>query len=388
MTTASNPFRGSNLTVCYFGTYRAEYSRNIIMIESLRQNGVQVKECHVQLWHNIEDRVNAASGAWRSPKFWLRVMRTYWELLKKYRQIGAYDVMVTGYPGQFDVFLGKWLAKRRGKLLVWDVFMSIYLVAKERGLETRSPMTIKGLKIIEKAALNKPDRLIQDTAEYVEWFRDTYGIKTDRFRLIPTGADNHVYHPIDTKPTLHDRFTVTYYGTFIPNHGVPLILKAAQLLQDKMDVQFELIGTGPEQEYAVKFVQETGMRNVRFIKWLPREELVSRVSETDICLGAFGTTPQSLMTVQNKIYEALAMKLPLVTGDSKTMRNTFVHMKHLYLAPRENPQALADAIMRLISDDQLRKSLAENGFEYFQTNFTVEALGKAYLAHLEELVSN
>ena len=52
------------LHVCYFGAYREEYSRNRIMIEGLRRNGVEVVECHALLWRRIEDRVAVASGGW------------------------------------------------------------------------------------------------------------------------------------------------------------------------------------------------------------------------------------------------------------------------------------------------------------------------------------
>ena len=50
------------LCVCYFGTCRENYSRNQIMVEGLRRNGVEVIECHEKLWEGIEDRVQAASG--------------------------------------------------------------------------------------------------------------------------------------------------------------------------------------------------------------------------------------------------------------------------------------------------------------------------------------
>ena len=70
------------LRVCYFGTYRANYSRNQIMIEGLRCNGVEVIECHETLWHGIEDRVQTASGGWLHPSFVCRVARVYWRLLK------------------------------------------------------------------------------------------------------------------------------------------------------------------------------------------------------------------------------------------------------------------------------------------------------------------
>ncbi len=63
------------LRVVYFGTYRAEYARNQIMIEGLRRVGIEVIECHVALWTGVEDRVRAASGGWMSPRFWGRILR-------------------------------------------------------------------------------------------------------------------------------------------------------------------------------------------------------------------------------------------------------------------------------------------------------------------------
>ena len=41
------------LRVCYFGTYRADYARNHILITGLRRNGVEVIECQESLWHSI-----------------------------------------------------------------------------------------------------------------------------------------------------------------------------------------------------------------------------------------------------------------------------------------------------------------------------------------------
>ena len=69
------------LRVCYFGTYRANYTRNQILLKGLRaQENVEVYECHATLWHSIDDRVEQASGGWRSPKFIGRVLKTYWKL--------------------------------------------------------------------------------------------------------------------------------------------------------------------------------------------------------------------------------------------------------------------------------------------------------------------
>ena len=107
---------------------------NQMMIAGLRHVGVEVIECHAPLWAGIADRVEQASGGWRSPRFWRRVASVYWRLFRLHNQTPQYDVMMLGYPGQFDAFLGRLLSWRRGKPMVIDHYMSLYLIATERGL--------------------------------------------------------------------------------------------------------------------------------------------------------------------------------------------------------------------------------------------------------------
>ena len=173
---------GNALRVCYFGTYRAEYARNRIMIEGLRRNGIQVIECHASLWRSIEDRVDTVNGGWRQPAFWRRVLGAYCRLLWQFWAVrNSFDILVVGYPGQFDVFLARaasWLVR---KPLVWDLFMSIYLIAQERGLEQRNRGIMRLLRLAERSACRLPDLIIQDTAEYVQWLHRTHGVPTDTF---------------------------------------------------------------------------------------------------------------------------------------------------------------------------------------------------------------
>ena len=74
--------------VCYFGTYRSNYPRNRILIDGLRKNGMDVIECHAQLWHGLQDREDIAKGGWKSPKFWIRIITTYSKLLWKFVHVG------------------------------------------------------------------------------------------------------------------------------------------------------------------------------------------------------------------------------------------------------------------------------------------------------------
>lgn len=373
------------MRVCYFGTYRAEYSRNQIMIEGLRRNGVDVIECHEPLWRDIEDRVNVAGGGWKQFAFLARVVKTYARLLQQYRQVGAYDVLIVGYPGQLDVFLARLLAWLRRKPLVWDVFMSIYLIAWERGLGEKGRLNLWLLRALEYVACRLPDRLIQDTDEYVAWLCRTHHLKAERFRLVPTGADDRTFYPVAATQAA-GRFRVVYYGTYIPNHGVPQMIAAARLLQATPEIQFEFIGQGPERVVVEALAREYALANVQFTDWVEGAQLPAYLADADVCLGAFGDTPQSLMTIQNKIYEGLAMGKAVISGDSPTVRASLTHGEHLYLCARDDPQALADAILALYRDPALAQRIAAAGARRFQEAFTLERNGARFRQHLEAVL--
>jgi glycosyltransferase involved in cell wall biosynthesis len=274
-----------------------------------------------------------------------------------------------------------WLKQR---LLVLDVFMSLYLIASERGLTERHRFTAWLVFELEKVACLLPDMLILDTEEYVRWFQNVYGLDPGRFRLVPTGADDQHFHPLDAREHRDGIFRVLYYGTFIPNHGVEYIVQAANLLKDDPAICFELVGEGPSKSYAMDMVEKQGLTNVSFTSWIDKHELPYKIAEADVCLGAFGTTPQSMMTVQNKIYEGLAMGKPVITGDAPLMRSVFAHGEHLYLCDRADPQALADAIRVLRDDENLRKHMAESGHRAFETGYTIERTGEALVRYLYE----
>ena len=189
----------------------------------LKQAGVEVVECHETLWHGIEDRVNAASGGWLHLTFIWRVAHTYWCLLKQYRQVADYDILVVGYPGQLDVFLARLLTWWRRKPLVWDIFMSIYLISKERGLDKRSRFTISLLHGLEWMACRRPDRLILDTAEYVAWFGKTFGVGASDSGWFLPGLMSVSFTPFSLKSETVIPFTWSIMGHSFPTTALVIL---------------------------------------------------------------------------------------------------------------------------------------------------------------------
>ena len=374
------------MRVCYFGTYRTEYARNQISIEGLRQAGIEVTECHVKLWKGVEDRVRIATGGWLHPTFWLRVLSVYLKLFKRYRQVGRYDILIVGYPGHFDVFLARLLSWLRQKPLVWDVLNSMYLITLERGILQRRPFVAKLIWWLEKAACQLPDLLILDTQDFVHWFHHNFGTNTARFRLVPIGADERFFHPIQSPPKTNSKFVVIYYGSYIPNHGVQVVVSAAHLLQSDTAIHFEMIGTGPDLPKAREFAEHLSLQNITFTDWLERDQLAQRIAAADLVLGAFGNTQQMRLTNNNKIFEGFAMRKPVISSKSPALPTNLQHLIHLYLCEPSSPHSLAEGIQILKANRVICQNLADQGYRIFQEHFDVSHIGCKFAAHLRELV--
>ena len=374
------------LRVCYFGTYRAGYTRNQIILKGLQaQPDVAVRVCHATLWQGIEDRVAQASGGWRNPAFWRRLVGAYRQLLREHRQAPEYDVMLIGYPGQFDAFLGRRLAHRRGKPAALDILMSLHLVAEERGLTAAHPNTGKLIFQLERRGLRQPDLLIAENPEYGGYIAAKYQLPVERFRYVPHGADETVFHPRPLRPP-DDHFRVTYHGGYLPSHGMDAILGAARLLADEPGVRFEFYGSGPEKERIVRQAQEWNLPNVTFHGFVSQDELLDGLAQAHVCLGVFGTTRQAHFTVQNKVWEGLAMGRAVISGDSPTIRAALDDRAEVYLIARNDPAALAAGLRELRDDPALRERIAAAGHARYLAGNSIPALGRQMKEALLSLV--
>jgi len=180
---------------------------------------------------------------------------------------------------------------------------------------------------------------------------------------------------------------VIYYGTYIPNHGVETIVQAAKLLETDANIEFEMIGSGPDEPKARQTAERLEVKNIRFVGWLEREVLTEHIADADLVLGAFGTTRQLELTNNNKIYEGFAMMKPVISGETPALPKVLQHNVHLYLCERGNPQSLADGIRVLKGDAGLRQRLVEHGRKVVPAHFSTAAIGRVAAAHLRELVN-
>jgi glycosyltransferase involved in cell wall biosynthesis len=154
------------------------------------------------------------------------------------------------------------------------------------------------------------------------------------------------------------------------------MIRAAALLRDVPNLEFHFYGDGPELAPTEAFARREQLANVVFHGLVAQERLPDVLARSHLVLGVFGTTPQALMTVQNKIWEGLAMARPVVSGDSPTVRDALQQGEQIYLVPRNDPAALAEAILILKENEALREGIGRAGYRRYQADNTIAATGR------------
>jgi len=327
---------GQPLKICFFGIYDPAYSRNAILLSGLHQAGVEVVECR-------ED--------WRDPK-------RYSKLKKSLRALhDDYDFVYAAYPSPVPTILAKLITK---KPVISDAFYSMFdsVVNDRRKYSRWGPKALK-LLILDWLGLMFADQVIADTEQHKEYWARWFLVNSEKIFTVYLGINDKVFYP---KPATQKDYTlVHFHGTYIPLQGACKIIEAINLCREKKGIKFRMIGAGRELPLARSLAGKYKLNNVEFIdRNVPIEDLNNYLAEADIVLGIFGDREKTLRVIPNKVYEGLATERPIITMDTPAVRETFTDEDMLLV--KNDPQSIADGIIKMVGDEALRASLAKHGY--------------------------
>lgn len=348
------------MKICYFGIYDKNYSRNKILISGLRKNRVEVIEC--------SDRTES--------------IFKYFKLIGKYWKQGRQtDLIIVGFPGWQSAILAKILTR---KPVVFDAYLSLYNVM----VYDRKACSVKSFRaryywFLDWLASKLADLVLLDTNTHIEYFIKTFGFKREKFLRVLIGADNNIFYPREAER--NKKFTIVFHGWFIPVQGIEYIIKAAKILKDYKDIQFQLIGVGQEYQRMVNLTKKLSLDNISFLGKKKYDQLVKYLAKMDVGLGNFGHSEKTLMVIANKSYEVIAMGKAHISADVPAMRELFKDRENILFCQRANPESLAQKILELKNNQELRKRIAQNGYELYKSKATPEIIAKELLTNLKDL---
>lgn len=212
-----------------------------------------------------------------------------------------------------------WLAARMFRTsLAVDGFVSKYETdVEDGGRHDPRSFGARYRAFIDRFAVRRPDVYFVDTrvrrSQILRRFPDANVLS------LPVGApDWATAQPWE--PAEDGMLRVLFYGSFLPLHGVPVIVRS---LVFAPSVRLTLVGTedhaGGTEDMRM-LARELGVEDrTRFLPTVPQEELADIIAAHDVVLGLFGGSAKAGGVIANKVWQGLACGRVVVTRESAAL---------------------------------------------------------------------
>jgi glycosyltransferase involved in cell wall biosynthesis len=354
------------LRVLYFGTYERDYPRNAQVVAALRDARVDVIERHVSVWERSTHKWRA--GAMAGARLALAEGRLF------RRPDVDFDALIVGYPGHLDLPAARHVAD--GRPVVFNPLVSLYdtFVTDRRRFGPSSPAA-RALRAIDRRALRAADLIVADTGANAEFLAELAELPRERVEVCLVGAEERVFSP-GWKP--EQPFEALFVGKLIPLHGIATVLEAARIASD---VRFKVVGSGQLQPLLRELPA-----NVEHVAWVKYEQLPQELRRAGCALGVFGTSEKAGRVIPNKVFQALACGVPVITAETAAARELLADEESALLVPPGDPHALAAAVRRFAEDPPLARRVAAGGLDAYRARASEQFLGKRWRALIEGLL--
>ncbi len=225
------------------------------------------------------------------------------------------------------------------------------------------------------AAVTALERFCLERASLVRIITESFrpamrrlGVPDSKISVVHDWVDTDLIQPLakDTpfivENGLSGQFIVLYAGNLGLSQGLETILTAAQNITSQPDVLFLFVGDGSGRNQLEKEVETRQLSNVRFLPFQPRERLPQVLASAAVSLVIL-KKGIGFDSIPSKIWSILASSRPLVISvDEGCEAWNIIQQSHAGLCvPPEDPSELAQAILTLKKDSELRRKMGENG---------------------------
>jgi len=373
------------MKVLFFGTYDRQWQFNKGKINGLRKIGVEVEECHEEVWNFDRNKRDNLVAAKSMVMLFFLYLLSIPKLFIKFFQKRNFDAVIVSYPGNFDLVIAKFLCFVRRKPLIYNPFISAYeAIVFQRKYLSENSIRAKLFFWLDKIPMMLADKIIADTNANADFFSETFNIPREKFRRVFVGVDENFIFREKAVKKKSNKFTVLFYGSFRPGQGLKTIVKAARLLSKSQEIKFVLAGSGP----MLKEIKEStkNFKNVELTGWLAKDKLARLIANADVCLGQFSELEKIDRVIPTKAFECLALGKPFITGEGKGIRELVEAGKDTILVKKNSELVLVNAILSVKKDAGLSKKLSENAIAKYESEFTDERIGGEMLNIVESAI--
>jgi len=280
--------------------------------------------------------------------------------------VGKHDIVLIESPPLFLGASGYLLSKLKRAKFIFNVSDLWPESAIKLGI-LNSNLLIKLSTWLEEFSYRKSSLITGQTQGIIEdierrGFKNTF--------LLTNGTDTNFFtrnnrsEELRKEWNISNKFAVVYAGIIGIAQGLDLILEAADLVRDHQEIQFLLVGEGPEKKRLIEKAQKMGLQNISFIPLQAKKDMPRIIASMDATIVPLKRLELFKGALPSKMFEALASELPIILAVEGEAQKLIEKSGGGICVEPENAKQVADAVLKLANDPELAKKIGEHGREF------------------------
>ncbi|NNG16242.1 MAG: glycosyltransferase family 4 protein [Gemmatimonadales bacterium] len=210
---------------------------------------------------------------------------------------------------------------------------------------------------------------------------ESLGVPPSRISVIPMPVALGRFEAASDRTTIGNR--LLFVGRLVERKGAHVAIEALEVLKRKgREAHLTVVGDGPERDRLEALADQKGVSpQVDFQGTVPAESVAHAFAKTDVFLMPAVTDWKGEQEGFGLVLvEAMMSGVPVVASESGGIPDVVTDGETGLLVPEHDPEGLAGAIERLLSDSALGRRLARAAAKEVRRRFAPEAIARRFEA--------
>lgn len=347
----------------------------------------------------------SATLTWSNSVFFILLQKVVWRIqkffgipyLNIFTNFRLYDACLRCLPGHNVVYERNGLYRNGVAMACKRLRMPYVLFVEADEILEHDYMEqpIKGLLRITaqrqfRYNLDVADRIICVSGQLKSHLVTKWQVSAQKIHVFSNGVDVEQFRPnldvrIEVRKSLgvNDNPLILFVGNFYEWHDIGSLLDSfRQVLIYYPEARLVLVGDGLLRNNMERRSIELGVsRAVQFTGLIPHADVPRYMASADITVVPYPKMDQENWLSPLKLFEYMASARPIIASAVGQVTDIIQHEKNGLLVPASNATQMAEAIVRLIADKELRERLGKQAREDAVRHHSWEQ----YLSNLERV---
>jgi glycosyltransferase involved in cell wall biosynthesis len=232
--------------------------------------------------------------------------------------------------------------------------------------------TLQKIRRLELRVLRESDAVVC-VSKVSRTFLAGLGAPARRLHVIPNGVDTDAFAPRPVAPA--DVPTAVYVGTLADWQGIATLVEALPRVLARRPLRLRIVGRGRSRQRkdAAKRVRKLGLQDwVSVEPGVPHAEVPALLAAAHVGLAPLEYNERNVVQgcCPLKVLEYMAAGRPIVASNLPVVRELVRDGKEALLVTPGAPDAVAEALLRLLGDRRLALRMGEAGARRARERFT------------------